>query len=97
MTLDYLASIFKISIQDITHTLRVSFFALPPIVYFITVRNAGAVPATNVTFTDITPPNTAFIAAGYPSSAACWTPAIGGTGTFACTMATLSGSIIGRR
>jgi ubiquinol-cytochrome c reductase cytochrome b subunit len=35
---DIIASIFTISIQDITHTLRVAFFALPPIVYYVTKR-----------------------------------------------------------
>src|SRR6266550_8505224 len=63
-----------------------------PIVYFIIVRNAGAAAATNVTFTDVIPPNTAFIAAGYSSSAVCSTPAVGSAGTFTCTMAALSGS-----
>jgi ubiquinol-cytochrome c reductase cytochrome b subunit len=35
---DVIASIFTISIQDITHTLRVAFFVLPPIVYYVTKR-----------------------------------------------------------
>jgi uncharacterized repeat protein (TIGR01451 family) len=61
-----------------------------PVVYFITVRSAGT--ATNVTFTDVTPTETTFIAAGYPSSAVCSTPPVGGTGTFSCTMAALSGT-----
>src|SRR5205823_3914765 len=63
-----------------------------PIVYFIIVRNTGAAAATNVTFTDVIPPNTAFIAGVSPSSAVCSTPPVGSTGTFACTMATLNGS-----
>jgi ubiquinol-cytochrome c reductase cytochrome b subunit len=35
---DIIASIFSISVQTITHTLRVAIFVVPPLVYFITKR-----------------------------------------------------------
>jgi uncharacterized repeat protein (TIGR01451 family) len=63
-----------------------------PIVYFINVKNAGAA-ATNVTFTDVIPPNTTFISESHPSAATCSTPEVGGTGTVSCTMTALSGTV----
>ena len=62
-----------------------------PIVYFINVKNAGAA-STNVTFTDVVPPNTTFIGEAHPSAATCSTPVVGGTGTVSCSMSALSGT-----
>jgi uncharacterized repeat protein (TIGR01451 family) len=60
-----------------------------PILYFITLKNSGPGAASNVTFTDVIPPNTTFIAEDHPDGIACSSPSVGGTGTVSCTMPTL--------
>jgi uncharacterized repeat protein (TIGR01451 family) len=56
------------------------------VTYTQTVTNDGPAPATGVTFTQSTPPNTTFQSITPPAGWTCGTvPAIGGTGTITCT------------
>ena len=60
--------------------------------YSLTVTNAGPSAAANVTLTDPTPTNTTFSSLEQTSGPAfsCATPAVGGTGTIACSLASLA-------
>ncbi len=61
------------------------------IVASVRVYNAGPDAAENVTFTDVPPPNAAFLSLAQTGpSFACTTPAAGGLGTSTCTIASLA-------
>ena len=55
------------------------------ITYTQTVTNNGPATATGATFTEATPTNTTFQSVSAPAGWTCTTPAIGATGTIACT------------
>jgi uncharacterized repeat protein (TIGR01451 family) len=62
-----------------------------PITYTQVVTNNGPASATTVSFTVTIPPNTTFLSLPTPAGWACPTkPAVGGTGTFTCTIASLA-------
>lgn len=60
--------------------------------YTVVVNNAGPSNAVNATMTDTLPANTTFVSATQKSGPAfaCTTPAVGGTGTVSCTIASLA-------
>lgn len=60
--------------------------------YGITVTNAGPSNAPNVSLTDTLPPNTTFVSNTQNSGPtfSCTNPAVGGTGTVNCTLASLA-------
>ena len=61
------------------------------VTYTQTVTNKGPSAATTVSFTQVTPPNTNFQSITTPAGWACGTkPAVGGTGTITCTIASLA-------
>jgi uncharacterized repeat protein (TIGR01451 family) len=62
--------------------------------YTITLTNAGPGPAQTVTLTDAVPAGTTFVsfAQTVGPAFACTTPAVGGTGTITCTIASLAAS-----
>jgi uncharacterized repeat protein (TIGR01451 family) len=61
------------------------------VTYTVTVANAGPSDAGNVSLTDTLPAGTTFVSASQTTGPtfSCLTPAVGGTGTIACTIATL--------
>lgn len=62
------------------------------ITYTITVTNAGPSDAANVSLSDPLPANTTFVSSTQTTGPTfgCTTPAVGGTGTVTCTIATLN-------
>lgn len=58
--------------------------------YTISVTQTGPSPASSVTLTDTTPANTTFVSLAAPMGWSCTTPAVGGTGTINCSIATLA-------
>jgi len=61
------------------------------ITYTVTIMNNGPADSLNVELTDPIPANTTFVSLTQTSGPtfACATPAVGGTGTITCTLATL--------
>ncbi len=61
------------------------------VTYTVTVANNGPSDAASVSLTDTLPANTTFVSANQTSGPLfnCVTPAVGGTGTITCTIATL--------
>ena len=59
------------------------------ITYTIVVTNNGPATAIGVTLTDTVPANTTFRSVSTPSGWTCTTPAVGGTGTVSCALASL--------
>ena len=57
--------------------------------YTITVANAGPSAATNVALADALPAGTTFVSLSAPGGWSCTTPAVGGTGSVDCTIASL--------
>src|SRR5262249_15028781 len=60
------------------------------IAYNITVANSAPTFAQNLTLTDALPARTTFISLAASAGSSCSSPAIGGTGTVSCTIATLA-------
>src|SRR5207302_979312 len=62
------------------------------ITYAITLTNNGPSNAANVSMTDAVPANTTFVSASQTTGPtfSCTTPAVGGTGTVTCTIASLA-------
>jgi uncharacterized repeat protein (TIGR01451 family) len=60
-----------------------------PIAYPIAVTNIGPNPGLSVTLTDVLPAGTTFVSLIAPGGWGCATPAVGGTGTVTCTIASL--------
>src|SRR6185369_12483700 len=59
------------------------------VTYTIAVTNLTAADATTVALSDTLPANTTFVSFTSPAGWSCTTPAVGGTGTVNCTIATL--------
>jgi uncharacterized repeat protein (TIGR01451 family) len=61
------------------------------IAYTVTVTNNGPSDAASVSFTDTLPPSTTFVSESQTTGPTfgCATPAVGGTGTITCTIASL--------
>ncbi|HEV7239113.1 MAG TPA: ExeM/NucH family extracellular endonuclease [Thermoanaerobaculia bacterium] len=57
--------------------------------YTITVNNAGPSNATTVALADTLPTGTTFVSLSSPGGWSCTTPAVGGTGTVNCSIASL--------
>jgi uncharacterized repeat protein (TIGR01451 family) len=66
------------------------------VIYTITVTNGGPSDAATVSLTDTLPPNTTFVSASQTTGPVftCMTPAVGGTGTITCTIATLASGAV---
>src|SRR4029450_1355163 len=62
------------------------------VTYTIAVTNLTAAAATTVALSDILPANTTFVSLTSPAGWSCATPAVGGTGTVSCTIATIPAS-----
>jgi uncharacterized repeat protein (TIGR01451 family) len=60
------------------------------ITYTQSLTNNGPSAATTVSFTEAVPTNTTFVSLASPGSWGCITPAVGGTGTVTCSIATLA-------
>jgi uncharacterized repeat protein (TIGR01451 family) len=58
--------------------------------YAITVQNGGPDAAADVTLTNDVPAGTTFVSLNQDSAWSCVTPAVGDTGTVACTVPTLA-------
>jgi uncharacterized repeat protein (TIGR01451 family) len=58
--------------------------------YTITVTNSGPNPAINATLTDVIPAGTTFSSLVSPGGWSCTTPAVNGTGTVTCSMASMA-------
>jgi uncharacterized repeat protein (TIGR01451 family) len=57
--------------------------------YLLTVSNEGPDDAASVSLADTLPSGVTFLALNTPAGWSCTTPAVGGTGTVTCTIATL--------
>ena len=57
--------------------------------YSIVVVNNSQTARTNVTMTDVTPPDTTFVSLTSPAGWTCTTPPVGGTGTVTCSIPSL--------
>jgi len=68
--------------------------AINQIAFSVTVTNNGPNPATTVTMTDAVPAGTTFVSESQTAGPAflCTNPAVGGTGTVSCTIASLAAS-----
>ena len=60
------------------------------ITYSISASNSGPSGATSLTLSDVVPPNTTFVSLTLAAGWSCSTPAVGGTGTVSCTIASLA-------
>jgi uncharacterized repeat protein (TIGR01451 family) len=60
------------------------------VAYNVTVTNNGPGDAQSVALSDPVPANTTFVSVTAPAGWSCTAPAVGGTGTIACTIATLA-------
>lgn len=60
------------------------------ITYTITVTNAGPSNAAGVSLTDALPAGTTFVSLSSPGGWSCTTPAVSGTGTISCSIATFA-------
>ncbi len=58
--------------------------------YSISVANAGPTNATTASWTDTLPTGTTFVSLSQPGGWSCTTPAVGGTGTVTCSIASLA-------
>jgi len=67
-----------------------SVFAGNDITYTQTITNNGPAPASTVSFTEATPPNTTFQSVLAPAGWTCTTPAVGSTGNVNCSVPTLA-------
>ena len=57
-----------------------------PLTYTITITNLGPGAASSVSLIDVIPASTTFVSYSAPPAAiSCTTPAVGGTGTLACS------------
>jgi uncharacterized repeat protein (TIGR01451 family) len=74
----------------ITKTAPASITPGGSIAYTINVTNNGPNVAQSVSLTDTLPANTTFTSLSSPGGWSCTTPAVGGTGTITCTIATLA-------
>ena len=60
--------------------------------YTITLTNFGPSDAQTVQMTDVLPAGTTFVSLSAPAGFSCTTPAVGGTGTITCSIATFAPS-----
>jgi uncharacterized repeat protein (TIGR01451 family) len=65
------------------------------ITYTQSITNNGPSTATTVSFTEAIPTNTTFQSLTKPAAWSCTTPAVNGTGTVTCTIASLASGVTG--
>lgn len=78
--------------SDVTYTVTVTNNGPSDVTYLVTITNNGPSDAASVTLTDVLPAGTTFVSETQTSGPTfnCTTPAVGGTGTITCTIATLA-------